>query len=90
VLRNLTHLRPLDKEGLIFPLTPLTIIVWTLRSDKKGKPEAATSGFEGELRRQLEAQRAYLFLPWLLTVCKALNRTWFGARVGGHFYFAPD
>ena len=24
----------------------------------------------GELRKQSEAQRAYLFLPWLLTVCK--------------------
>ena len=31
----------------------------------------ATSGFKGELRKQLEAQRAYLFLPWLLTVCKS-------------------
>jgi hypothetical protein len=41
----------------------------------KEKPEAATSGFKVELRRQSEAQRDYLVLPWLLAVCK----------VGGHF-----
>jgi hypothetical protein len=45
-------------------------LYWLFEGTQKRKPEEATSGFEGELRKQSEAQQGNLYLPWLLTVCK--------------------
>ena len=56
------------------PRRAFLLIPRTIERIKRGKPEAATSGFGKELRRQSEAPNSSFFLPRLPTVCKVGGR----------------